>query len=157
MKKIPDYRLSVVNLESGISLVESLLVVVIIGSIVFLLANIPNAMLLISKSRHLSLAREIAVRQVEDKRAISYENIGLGLTQIDDSRLGLLPEASGTIIVGVLDEETPEPDDWIPCNSSLCPLGEKVKQVKVTVNWVDNNKPQTFVLDTMIGEGGVNQ
>lgn len=129
--------------ESGFSLVESLLVVVIVGSIVFLLANIPNALMLISKSRHLSLAREIAAKQLEDKRTIKYDNLVNDSSPIADSRLGLLPQGSGTVIV----------EDC----GTICTNDEHVKQVTATVLWIDNNKPQTVSLKTMIGEGGINQ
>lgn len=130
--------------QKGVSLIESLLVVVIIGSIVFLIASIPNALMLISKSRHLSLAREIVVKQIEDKRTISYANLANGSSAIADSRLGLLPQGSGTVVIA-------------DCNLELCTNEEHIKQITVTVNWSDNNKPQTITLDTMIGEGGIDQ
>ncbi|MBI2337873.1 type II secretion system protein [Candidatus Daviesbacteria bacterium] len=143
--------------ERGFSLIESLLVVVIIGCVVLLLANIPNALMLVSKSRHMSLAKEIAAKQIEDKRTINYPDIGLGSSPISDARLDLLPQGSGTVIIGVENEDTPDPDDWIPCAIDICTNGEAAKQVTVTVNWVDNNKPQTVILKTMIAEGGINQ
>lgn len=143
--------------ERGFSLLESLLVVVVVGSIVLLLANIPNALVLFSKSRHLSLAREIAVKQIEDKRSTSYINIWSGSSPISDPRLSLLPDGSGTIVVGVKDEATPDPDDWIGCDPAFCTNGEALKLLTVTINWVDNNKPQTLTLKTLIGEGGINQ
>lgn len=131
-------------MEKGFSLIESLLVVVIIGSIVFLIANIPNAMMLIGKSRHASLAREIAVKQIEDKRALSYENLANDNSPISDSRLSLLPSSSGTVVV----------ED---CDEQICTNGEHIKQVTAEVSWLDNNKPQKVNLKTMIGEGGINQ
>ncbi len=130
--------------RSGFSLIETLLVVVIIGSIVFLIANIPNAMMLIGKSRHASLAREIAVKQIEDKRALSFENLANDNSPITDSRLSLLPQASGTVVV----------ED---CDPVICTNSEPIKQVTVEVSWLDNNKPQKINLKTMIGEGGINQ
>lgn len=130
--------------EQGVSLVESLLVVVIIGTIVYLLAGIPNALMLIGKSKHLSLAREIAVKQVEDKRNISYSNLANDNSPISDSRLSLLPQGAGTVEVA-------------DCNPAVCTQGENIKQVTVVVNWQDNNKNQEVILKTMIGEGGVNQ
>lgn len=139
--------------QSGFSLVEALLAVAITGLLVFLIANIPNALMLVSKSKHLSLAREIAAKQIEDKRSVSYNNIGLGSSPIGDSRLSLLPQGNGTVVVGI---ET-SPGIWINCDISICANGEAIKQVAVTVNWVDNNKPQTITLKTMIGEGGINQ
>lgn len=130
--------------EKGFSLIESLLVVVIIGSVVLLIANIPNALMLIAKSRHVSLAREIAVKQIEDKRTINYVNLVNDNSPITDTRLNLLPEGSGTVEVG-------------DCDPSICTQGEDIKQVTITVSWRDNNKIQTITLKTMIGEGGINQ
>ncbi len=130
--------------EKGVSLIESLLVVVVIGSLVFLISSIPNALILISKSRHISLAREIVVKQIEDKRTINYTNLVNDNSPINDSRLSLLPQGNG--IVEVAD-----------CDPTVCTNGENIKVVTVIVNWQDNNKPQTIALKTMIGEGGINQ
>lgn len=130
--------------ENGTTLVEALLVIVIIGSIVFLLANIPNTLLLVTKSRHVSLAREIAVKQIEDKRTINYANLVNDNSQISDSRISLLPQGSGSVIVA-------------DCSLTVCTNGEHIKQVTVSVNWSDNNKVQSLTLKTMIGEGGINQ
>lgn len=138
--------------DRGGTLVESLLVVVIIGLIVFLIANIPNSIQLIGKSKHMSLAREIAVKQIEDKRAVSFANLGLGSSPLSDSRLSVLPQGSGTVVVGM----EVAPDEWIDCDESICTNGEKAKQVKVTVNWTDNGKPQVLTLQTLISEGGIN-
>lgn len=131
-------------MEKGFSLIESLLVVVVIGSVVFLMANIPNSMTLMNKSNHLSLAREIATKQIEDKRNIQYENLVNDNSPINDTRLDLLPQSSGTVEV-------------TDCLVSVCTNGEHVKQITATVNWVDNKKPQTVSLKTMISEGGINQ
>lgn len=130
--------------QHGFSLIEALLVVAIIGSVVFLIANIPNALMLIGKSRHESLAREIAVKQIEDKRTISYTNLVNDNSPISDTRLNLLPQGSGTVEVA-------------DCDSSICTQGENIKVVTVTVLWQDNEKLQTVSLTTMIGEGGINQ
>ncbi len=131
-------------MKNGFSLIESLLVVVIIGSIVFLMASIPNSMMLITKSKHASLAREIAVKQIEDKRTIDYSNLVDDNSPISDTRLSLLPQSDGTVVV-------------TDCDPQVCTNGEHIKQVTVTVNWQDNNKLQTITLKTMIGEGGINQ
>lgn len=133
-----------VKLESGFSLIESLLVTVMVGVIVVLMANLPNAMNLVNKSKHSSLAREIASKQIEDKRTIQYANLVNDNSPIVDSRLVLLPEGSGVVIV----------ED---CDPLICTNGEQIKQVTTTVNWKDNNKPQTVTLKTMIGEEGLNQ
>ena len=132
------------NREKGFSLIESLLVTVVLGSIVFLMANLPNAITLMSKSNHLSLAREIVSKQIEDKRAISYVNLANGSQAIVDGRLNLLPNGSGTVLV----------ED---CSPSVCTNGEHIKQVTVTLSWIDNKKTQNTNLKTFIGEGGLNQ
>lgn len=134
--------------QKGVSLVESLLVVVMVGLVVFLLANLPNAINLIGKSRHLSLAREIATKQIEDKREISYANLTndnpADPPAIVDPRLSLLPVSSGTVLV----------ED---CDAQICTNDEHVKQITVTVNWKDNGKQQIVTLKTFIAEGGLNQ
>lgn len=134
--------------NSGFSLIESLLVVVVVGILVFLLASIPNSLMLMTKSKHASLAREIAVKQMEDKRATDYINLINENSNIADNRLSLLPQGVGIIVV----------EDCDPvANSQFCPNNEHIKFVTVTVSWKDNDKVQDIILKTMIGEGGVNQ
>lgn len=130
--------------ESGVSLLESLLVVVVMGMTVVLMANIPNALGLITKSRNLSLAREIAAKQLEDKRAISFANLVSDTTPISDTRISLLSEGAGTVIV-------------TDCDPLICTNGEHLKKISIILSWKDNNKTQTINLDTFIGEGGLNQ
>lgn len=132
--------------EKGVSLIESLLVVVVVGFIVALMANLPNAMGLITKSKQLSLAREIAAKQIEDKRAISYANLALtdGPENISDARLDLLPKGTGTMEIK-------------NCDPLICTNGEPIKQVVVTINWKNNSKQQTIRVNTLLGEGGLNQ
>lgn len=135
----------------GFSLIESLLIITFAGIIVILLANLPNAMNLVNKSNHLSLAREIASKQIEDKRSLSYINLvpdTINLISSNEPRMGLLPSGSGTITVSNCDPVI---------NSQYCPNNENIKIVTVTVNWKDNNKNQTISLNTFIGEGGINQ
>lgn len=130
--------------QKGVSLIESLLVVVIVGMIVVLLANLPNAMGLINKSNHLSLAKEIASKQIEDKRAINYANLTQDNSSIVDSRISLLPSGTGSVVV----------ED---CSLQICTQGEHIKQITVTVSWKEGSKPQTITMQTFIGEGGINQ
>lgn len=130
--------------QRGVSLVEIILVVVAIGFIVILMANLPNALGLVTKARHISLAKELASKQIEDKRATSYTNLVNGTTPITDTRISLLPQGSG--IVEVVD-----------CNVQICTNSEEVKHIKVTVAWQDNQKEQTIMLETFIGTGGLNQ
>lgn len=130
--------------EKGVSLIETILVVLAIGFIVTLMANIPNALSLITKSRHISLAKEIAAKQIEDERAISYVNLTNGTTPVDDPRLSTLPAGAGTTLV----------ED---CNNQICTSSELVKHIVVTITWTDISKKQQINLETFIGEGGINQ
>lgn len=130
--------------QRGVSLVETILVVLAIGFIVILMANLPNALGLVTKARHISLAKEIAAKQIEDKRAISYINLANGTSPISDSRLSLLPLGAGIMEV-------------VDCNPTICTNAEPIKHVKVTVSWKDNLKEQNISLETFIGEGGLNQ
>ncbi len=130
--------------ERGESLIEVLLVVVILGFIVMLMSNLPNAVGLIQKSKFLGLAREIAVKQIEDQRQKNFTNLVDGSLQITDSRLSLLPSGSGTVVVE-------------PCDIQICTNSEDVKQITVTVNWSVANTPQYTVLKTFVGQGGLNQ
>lgn len=137
--------------QKGFSLVELLLVIVLIGTSVFLLGSMPNAIGLITKSNHLSLAREIATKQLEDKRALSYINLVPGTVDLTDNsepRIALLPDGSGTVTVSDCDPLV---------DVAYCPNSEHIKIVTVTINWKNNNKAQTINLNTFIAEGGINQ
>lgn len=123
--------------ERGVSLIESLLVVAVVGATVFLLANLPNALGLVTKSRHLSLVREIASQAIESKRQISFINLVNGTESISDPRITLLPQGSGSVVVEG--------------------SGEDIKKIIVTINWKEGEKSQSTALTTLIGEGGINQ
>ena len=130
--------------QTGVSLIESLLVVVIISVNVLLMANLPNARGLIQKSRHLSLAREIAAKALEDKRSISWANLVNDTTSVSDPRVTLLPQGTGEVLI----------ED---CEQQICTNSENIKHLKVSVSWQENSKDQKITLDTFIGEGGLNQ
>lgn len=128
----------------GESLIEVLLVIVVLASIVALMVNLPNAMMLISKSKHLGMAREIATKQLESKRQISFDNLANDDSPISDPGIALLPQGNGTVVV----------ED---CGESICTNSEEIKKVTVTINWIENNKNQQVILSTLIGQGGLSQ
>lgn len=132
------------TVKSGFSLVEAILVIFVGGLLILLVASLPNAFNLVNKSKNMSLAREIAVKQVEDLRSISFSNLALGTENIDDNRIALLPQGSGSVTV----------ED---CDIAICTNGEDIKLIKVSVNWKENNKDQIVDMVTLIGEGGLNQ
>lgn len=132
------------KVQKGNTLIEALMVVVVIGLVIYLLASIPNAMRLVSQSKNISLAREIASKQIEDKRNINFTNLVNDTQAITDSRINLLPQGSGIVVI----------ED---CNPAICTNSENIKAVTVTVSWDNNNKSQNVTLNTFIGEGGISQ
>lgn len=130
--------------EYGASLVEALIAVAIVGFVVLLLASLPNAINLVQKSKYLALAREIAVKNLEDTRQLKYDNLVNGEQDITDSRISLLPRGSGKTAV----------ED---CSVSICTNSEDVKQVTVTISWSQRNNPQQVALKTFISKGGLDQ
>ncbi len=134
--------------QRGVSLIEALLVMFVLFGIVLLMQNFPNAINLINKSKHLSIAREIATKQIEDKRATNYLNLVAPsttiITQSVDLRISLLPSGSGKVEINV-------------CDPLICTTAEEIKHIRVTINWKENDKNQTISLDTLIGSGGLNQ
>lgn len=136
------------NNRKGFSLVELLLVIAAVSFLVLLLGSIPNSVNLIGRSRQQSIAREIISREIEDKRAITYINLATGETQVNDPRLGLLPAGSGKTVIA----------DCIPVESpAICPGGENIKQITVTLDWKTAGKAQTIKVETLISEGGLNK
>lgn len=128
--------------EHGESLIEILLVIVTLGFIVLLVSNIPNAISLIQRSKYLGLAREIAVKQLEEKRQMPFSSLVNDSTNISDPRISLIPKALGSVVT----------ED---CDISVCTNSENIKQVTVTVAWTENNKQKQVLLKTLIGEGGL--
>lgn len=129
--------------EKGFTLVETLLVVFVAGLLIFLMANLPNAFNLIAKSKNASLAREIAIKRVEDMRSVGFDNLANGTETVTDTRISLLPQGLGSSSV----EE---------CPVEICTNGEQLKLVSVSVSWKENNKEQKVELKTLVGLGGLN-
>ena len=118
------------------------MVIASVGILMLLLANLPNSIRLIGKAKHQSLAREIATKQIEDKRELPFINLATGEQIISDSSLKLLPAGSGKIIIS-------------DCSPTVCTSGENAKQVAVTVSWKEVGQTQTLAIDTLIAEGGL--
>lgn len=125
-------------------MLEAILVIFVSGVLILLVANLPNAFNLVGKSKNASIAREIAVKQIEDLRSISYDNLALGSDDITDNRIALLPQGNGSFTI----------ED---CNIELCANGEEIKMIKVSISWKENTKDQKVDLTTLISQGGLNQ
>ena len=128
--------------QSGVSLVEILLVIAVIGFLGLLIGNLPNSIGLIGKAKRVSLAREIASAKIESLRQTGFVNLSLGESAISDSRLTALPESFGKALI----------ED---CDSLVCTQAESAKQITVTVSWKDLGKDQEVKIKTLISEGGL--
>ena len=129
--------------SSGVSIVEVLLVVSLVGFLVLLISNTPSSINLIGKARKTDLAREIALKQIEAKRELLYVNLTDGTSPISDPRLNQLPAGSGQIIIG-------------DCDLITCPDGN-AKKVTSEVFWKEAGKTQSVKFTTIIAKGGLNQ
>lgn len=125
-------------------MIEILLVVAAVGFLVLLIANLPSSVASISKSRHASLAREIANKEMDFLRKKTYANLALGTNTFTDPGLDNLPTPSASYEV-------------TDCPVQVCSGGEKVKQIKVTVAWNEGGSNKSVELVTLIGENGVAQ
>lgn len=130
--------------NSGISLVEVLLVITAVGVLVLIIGGIPNSIGLIGKAGRQSIAREIASKQIEDKRVISYANLANGTVAVVDLRLSSLLFGSGQVLVS-------------DCDSTVCNNGEVAKKLEVIITWKELVGTETLKLNTLISEGGLNQ
>lgn len=130
------------NKQLGFSLVEVVIAIFLVGAIVLVVANIPHAIQLITASQSESLVREAAAKKLEDFRLTGYDNLATGNANFIDPRLSKLPAVSATTSV-------------IDCPLLLCPSGEAVKQVTISINWNENNSPKNFKIVTLISKGGL--
>ena len=131
------------RLSSGFSLVEVLLVMMVVIFIALLIANLPPTIRLSGNSAHESLAKEIASQQIEILRGKTYGNLsGNGTTAISDTRVSQLPGGAGTVTIA-------------DCPAAICTNDEPLKQITVTVSWLETKNTTSIKLDTLIGQGGI--
>jgi competence protein ComGC len=86
------------NSERGISLVEIVMVIFIIGMVILLFGSLPNSISLIGTSTRESSAKEIALKKIESLRNLTYDNLAIGTSYITDSRLSSLPQGTGQVL-----------------------------------------------------------
>lgn len=124
------------------SIVELVIVIAVAGAIVLVVANIPNSIGLIGKSKNESIAKEAATQKIETVRGQTYSNLANGMTPITDSRVASLPGGTGTTSI----------ED---CPASICPTAQAIKKVTVTISWTEKNAPKSVILTTLISDGGL--
>lgn len=130
------------NKESGFSLVELIIVTALVGAIIIIIANVPQAIKLIGSSNNESIAKQIIAEKIESLRSETYDNLANGTTQISDRRLSSLPSSSSSVIV----------ED---CPVTICTNGELVKQVTINLSWKDADKNKNILVTTLIAKGGL--
>ena len=130
------------RLQKGFSLIEVLIAVFITGALVLVIANIPQAIKLVTGSQSELKVKEVAAKKIEDLRLSGYDNLANGTTSISDTKLNGLANVSGNVLIS-------------DCTSPLCPNGELAKQVTINVTWTENTEPKRFSISTLIAKGGL--
>lgn len=130
--------------ENGISLIEIILVIAVVIALALLLGTLPSSISSINKSRHTSIAREIATREIEYLKKQPYENLLEGVNPFTDSSLNSLSKNNASYEIK-------------PCSALICTYNEDMKEVKVSVAWDEAGEPVKVELTTLIYAGGVGQ
>ncbi len=141
-KTLPPY--SLVN-QLGISLLEIVISMMVVGFVALVIANVPQASRLIVSSNRGVLAKEIVSKKLESLRNLGYASLSNGTTQIsvvEDSRLNKLPGVSSVVIVS-------------DCPNQMCASSERTKKVEVKVSWSESGKIKNVDVITFISEGGL--
>lgn len=129
-------------MQKGTSLVEIIVVIAAISFLVILVSSLPNSINLITKAKNMSIAKEIAQKEVEDQRSLQYINLASG--PVSDTRLKFLPQGSGDVLV----------ED---CGPNICTEEEEVKAVTITISWKESGKDTSVKVKTFISEEGLNK
>lgn len=130
--------------DSGVSLVELVLVIAAIGFLALLVNNLPSSISSINKSRHASLARGLASKQMEYLRRQTYANLSSGASSFSEPGLNTLSGALATYEIN-------------DCPLEVCTDQEEAKEVKVKITWNESGDSKSVELLTIIGKGGIGQ
>lgn len=130
--------------QAGVSLVEVVLVLAIISALAFLINSFPSALASINKSRHTSIARDIASKKIDTLRKQTYDNLTNGSTAFTDSDLSSLPQSTAVYEIN-------------DCPESICDSSETVKEVGVVITWREPGNTEELKITTLVGKGGIGQ
>lgn len=137
-------KLSGYNSEQGVSLVEIVMVIVALGFLILLIANLPSSFNLISRSRHQSLAKDVALRKIDSLRKQGYSNLVDGVNTFVDNDLVTLSSPSASYVIS-------------DCVAPVCTNAELAKQISVVVNWNESGDNKKVELSTIVSSGGLGQ
>lgn len=128
--------------NKGFSLIEVLVALFILGAIGLVIANIPQVLTLVKASQSESKVREVVAKKIEDIRLAGYANLANGTVEINDSKLASLNNLEGVVLT----------ED---CPAELCPNGELVKKITITITWDENSQPKGYSITTLVAKGGL--
>jgi prepilin-type N-terminal cleavage/methylation domain-containing protein len=137
MKKIIGF-----NYNRGFSLIELLLVILVAGMVLVTLTNLTPVFNLLQNSSRENIARQIVSKRIEDIRTQGYDNLANGTNTFTDTRLTQLPQANAATTI----------ED---CPTDICIHSEPIKKVTIQVDWVENDKSQSFSITTLVSKGGI--
>lgn len=130
--------------EKGLSMIELVLVLLVVSFLVLLISNLPSSVNSINKSRHASLAKDIANKELDYLRRQTYTNLANGTDTFTDTSLNGLPGHDATYTI----------ED---CPATVCTSSEAVKKVNVSISWDESGQTKKVELTTLVAEGGVGQ
>lgn len=128
--------------QSGFTLVEVALALMIVIFVVMMIVNLPPSLSLIGKSKQEGLAKDIASAKLESLRSQGFDNLANGTSPLTDTRLSSLPGGSGEVVI----EDCPE---------TVCTNSETAKKVKTKVEWKHTSGTKEVELTTIISKGGL--
>lgn len=129
-------------LSKGFTLLEIVIVVMVIGAIIMVILGLPSSINSVTRSKHASIALEIAAKKIEDLRVSGYANLAGETTSITDPRLAQLTSGTGSVEI-------------TDCPAEVCTNSEPVRKVNVKVSWSEAGGPKEVKLETFISEGGL--
>jgi prepilin-type N-terminal cleavage/methylation domain-containing protein len=124
------------NKQSGMTLIEVLISLAMVGGLIVLYAAVFNISLQTRTMKYENLAYHIASRKMEDIRNTPYGTLPASAS-FADPLLTQLPLSAANFTI----------NDFITYSG--------LKEVVVTVNWTDR-KSRNVVIRTLIGTGGIN-
>lgn len=130
------------SIQSGFSLIELILVILVAGMILLVISNLTPTFNLLKTSNRENISRQIVAKKIEDIRAQGYDNLANGNNAFSDTRLVQLPQGNATTNI----------ED---CPATICLNNEPIKKITIQVTWSENNQNQNFSATTLISKGGL--